>query len=57
MAVTQFLVQQFLTKHFALVAGRVNSVDIWTMFYPENGGGVDAFMNVNMVAIAMPYLR
>lgn len=28
-------------------AGRYNSLDLWTAFYPDNGWGIDAFMNVS----------
>ncbi len=56
-AVTQVLVEQFLSKNFAVALGKINVIDFWTMVYPETGGGVDGFMNTNMFASALPWLR
>ena len=57
MAVTQVLFEQFLSKNFGLVLGKINTVDFWTMVYPGVGGGVDGFMNTNVLAGALPWLR
>ena len=56
-AITGLLFEQALSKNFALVAGKINVVDLWTMAYPHTGGGVDGFMNTNMIASALPWFR
>jgi porin len=56
-AITGLLYLQALNERFALVAGKVNSLDFWTMFYPNVGRGVDGFMNLNSLAAGMPWLR
>ena len=56
-AITGFLVEQALSKNFVLAAGKINVVDLWGMVYPQMGAGVDGFMNTNMLAAALPWLR
>jgi porin len=56
-AITGLLVMQALSKNFALAAGKINAVDLWTMVYPHTGAGVDGFMNTNMIASALPWFR
>ncbi|MHC5060878.1 MAG: carbohydrate porin [Planctomycetota bacterium] len=56
-AITGLLVQQALSKNFALAGGKINVVDFWNMVYPHTGGGVEGFMNTNMLASALPWLR
>ena len=56
-AITGFLVEQALSKNFVLAAGKINVVDLWGMVYPEMGSGIDGFMNTNMLAAALPWLR
>ena len=46
-AMTGLLFQQALSKNFALAAGKINIVDLWTMIYPEAGYGLEGFMNIN----------
>jgi porin len=48
---------QALSEDFVLFAGKLNSVDMWTMFYPNVGGGYEGFMNVNVLASALPWFR
>lgn len=56
-AVTGALFTQALSENFALTAGKINVVDLWTMIYPHTGGGVDGFLNTNMIASALPWFR
>lgn len=56
-AITGLLFMQALNERFSLVAGKINSLDFWTMFYPNVGRGVDGFMNLNSLAAGMPWLR
>jgi porin len=56
-AITGLLIQQALSKNFVLAGGKINVVDLWTMVYPAVGGGVDGFMNTNMIASALPWFR
>jgi porin len=56
-AITGFLVEQALSKNFLVAAGKIHVVDLWTMVYPQMGGGIDGFMNTNMLAAALPWLR
>jgi len=56
-AITGLLLQQALNKNLVLAGGKINIVDFWTMVYPHTGGGVDGFMNTNMIASALPWLR
>jgi porin len=56
-AITGLIFLQTLNERFSLVAGKINSVDFWTMFYPNVGRGVDGFMNLNSLAAGMPWLR
>jgi porin len=56
-AITGLLFEQALSKNFALVAGKINAIDLWTMVYPHIGGGYEGFMNTNMLASALPWLR
>jgi porin len=55
--ITQLLVTQALSKNFALIAGKISVVDFYSMLYPHSGGGVDGFMNINVFAPALPWLR
>ncbi len=56
-AITGLLVEQALSKNFVLAAGKINYIDFWNMLYPHTGGGVDGFMNTNMIAAALPWFR
>ncbi len=56
-AITGLLLEQQVNKNFVLAAGKINIVDFWTMVYPHTGGGVDGFLNTNMIAAALPWLR
>jgi porin len=56
-SITGFLLQQALSENFVLAAGKINVIDLWSMLYPHTGGGVDGFMNINMTASALPWLR
>jgi porin len=56
-AITGLLLEQALSKNFVLAGGKINVVDLWTMLYPHTGGGVDGFMNTNMIASALPWFR
>ncbi len=60
-AVTSLWYQQSLGENgFAAMAGRYDLLDVWKLFYPEFGRGVDGFMNVstfvpfNIVTIGLP---
>ncbi len=60
-AVTSLWYQQALGERgFAALVGRYDLLDIWKLFYPEYGRGVDGFMNVssfcpfNIVALGFP---
>ena len=56
-AVTGFLVEQALSENFALLGGKINVLDLWTMVYPHTGAGQEGFMNTNMIASALPWFR
>jgi porin len=56
-AITGLLVEQALNKNFVLFGGKINVIDLWTMIYPRTGGGIDGFMNTNMLAAALPWFR
>jgi porin len=56
-AITGLLFEQMMGDNFALAGGKINVVDLWTMMYPHTGGGVDGFMNTNMIASALPWFR
>jgi porin len=56
-AITGLLIEQALSKNFVLAGGKINVVDLWTMLYPHTGGGYEGFMNTNMIASALPWLR
>ncbi len=56
-AITGLLVTQGLSKNFALTAGKIQVVDLWSMLYPHTGGGLDGFMNTNMIAPLLPFMR
>jgi porin len=56
-AITGVLFEQALSENFALAAGKINVVDLWTMAYPHVAGGTEGFMNTNMLAAALPWLR
>ncbi len=49
-AITGLLVMQALSERFALAAGKINALDLWTMLYPKSGRGIDGFMNMSLVA-------
>jgi porin len=60
-AVTSLWYQQELgDSGYALLAGRYDLLDVWALFYPEYGRGIDGFMNVssfvpfNIVTIGLP---
>lgn len=60
-AVTSLWYQQALgDSGYAVLAGRYDLLDVWALFYPEYGRGVDGFMNVssfvpfNVVTIGLP---
>ncbi len=56
--ITGLLVQQsLLDGRAALLAGKVNVVDLWTMMYPHVGYGQEGFWNVNALAAGWPWLR
>ncbi len=57
-AITGLLVQQALSKNLVLAGGKINVIDFWDMVYPHTASaGVDGFMNTNMIASALPWLR
>ncbi len=56
-AITGLLVTQMLSKNFALTAGKIHVVDLWSMTYPHTGGGLDGFMNTNMIVPILPFVR
>ncbi len=56
-AITALWGMQMLSPNIAVAGGKLNSVDIWSMIYPHTGGGLDGFMNVNMIAAALPWFR
>lgn len=56
-AITNLLLIQALSERWAVFGGKVNSLDFWTMFYPNVGRGLDGFMNLNSLAAGMPWLR
>jgi porin len=56
-AITGLLFLQALNERFSLVAGKIHTIDFWTMFYPNVGRGVDGFMNLNSLAVGMPWFR
>jgi len=60
-AVSSLWYQQELGESgFAALVGRYDLLDVWALFYPEYGRGVDGFMNVssfvpfNIVSIGLP---
>ena len=60
-AVTTFWYQQSLGENgFAALVGRYDLLDVWKLFYPDYGRGVDGFMNVssfvpfNVVTVGLP---
>jgi porin len=56
--VTGYLLEQYLSKDFAIFAGKLHTFDLWTAFYPKDVGyGLDGFWNVNALASALPWLR
>jgi len=56
-AVTGLYFQQAFNENFAVLGGKLNVLDVWTMVYPHTGAGLDGFMNTNMLAAALPWLR
>jgi porin len=56
-AITGVLFEQALSKNFVLVAGKINVLDLYTMIVPQAGYGVEGFMNMNVLAPALPWLR
>jgi porin len=56
-AITGLLLMQALDERVSLAAGKINVVDLWNMVYPHSGRGVDGFMNLNSLAIGLPFLR
>ncbi len=56
-AITGLLVMQGLSKNFALAGGKIHTIDLWNMLYPHTGGGLDGFMNTNMIAPLLPFMR
>jgi hypothetical protein len=47
-AVTSFWYQQaFGDSGYAALAGRYDLLDVWALFYPDYGRGIDGFMNVS----------
>ena len=56
-AITGLFVQQALSKNFVLAGGKINAIDLWSMIYPHTGGGIDGFMNINMITAALPFFR
>ena len=56
-AITGLLLEQTLSKNFVLAGGKINVLDLWTMVYPHTGASIDGFMNLNMLASALPWLR
>ncbi len=49
-AITSLLFMQTLSERYALAAGKLNLLDLWSMLYPNSGRGIDGFMNLSMVA-------
>ena len=56
-AITGLYAMQMLSPKFGLVAGKINTVDLFQMIYPHSGVGIDGFMNINMLAPALPWFR
>ena len=56
-SITGLLVNLPLSERIIVSAGKLNSVDFWTQFYPQVGRGVEGFMNLNVVAAGLPWLR
>jgi porin len=56
-AITGLLLEQQMNKNLILAAGKINVVDLWDMVYPHMGSGIDGYMNTNMLASALPWLR
>jgi porin len=56
-AITGLFLMQALSKNLVLAGGKINAIDLWTMVYPHIGGGYEGFMNTNMLASALPWLR
>lgn len=44
-AITGLLFQQALNEEWALAFGKLNTLDLWNMLYPQTGRGVTGFMN------------
>jgi porin len=49
-AITGLLFMQALSEKYALAAGKINTLDLWNMLYPNSGRGIDGFMNLSLVA-------
>jgi porin len=56
-AITGLLFEQQMNKNLILAAGKINVVDLWSMVYPHMGSGTDGYMNINMLASALPWFR
>jgi porin len=56
-SITGLLFIQALSERVSLAGGKINVADFWTMFYPNVGRGVEGFMNLNLLAAGMPWLR
>ena len=56
-AITGLLVTQALSKNFVLAGGKIQTIDLWSMIYPHTGGGLDGFMNTNIIAPLLPFMR
>jgi porin len=54
--VTQGVYQKGDTA-LALMAGKINALDLVDMVFPNVGGGTDSFMNTNVLVTALPWLR
>ena len=56
-SITGLLVNLPLSENLVLSGGKLNSVDFWTMVYPQVGRGVEGFMNLNALSAGLPWLR
>ena len=48
-AITSLIFEMGLSEEWALLVGRINSLDLWAQVYPQAGRGVDGFMNISVI--------
>jgi porin len=56
-AITGLYYMQMVSPKVGLIVGKLDVLDIWTMIYPHTGGGYEGFMNLNVIAAALPWFR